>query len=1032
MSDHFPRIDPKPSFPALEHEILRFWKAARIFERSVEERAADRSYVFYDGPPFANGYPHYGHILTSYVKDTVPRYFTMRGYRVERRFGWDCHGLPAENEVEKELGIRGKQQIDAYGVERFNQVCREVVLRYTAAWESVITRIGRWVDFEHDYKTMDLPYMETVLWIFKTLHDRGFIYEGHKVVHYCYRCETPLANFEAKQDDAYRDRDDPSVTVRFELDGRPDTALLAWTTTPWTLPSNLALAVGKDIAYVTVAHQGKKLILARARLPAYAKQLGEQPEILCEENGESLAGSRYRPLFPYFAGDREQGAFRVLLGDFVTTDDGTGVVHMAPAFGEDDQVLCEREQIEARNPVDSQGRFTAAVTDFAGRNVHEANADLVRKLRELGALFEWGTFRHAYPHCWRCDTPLIYRAIPSWYVKVTAFKEAMLRANQGINWVPAHIKDGSFGKWLEGARDWAISRNRYWGAPIPVWRCDRCAELEVFGSVAELGKRAQQAVTDLHRPAIDAVTFRCRQCNGTMRRVPEVLDCWFESGAMPYGQQHYPFENKAKFEAGFPCDFIVEYISQTRGWFYTLVVLGTALFDRAPFKNVICHGVVLAEDGRKMSKRLKNYPEPQTVLDRYGSDAMRIYLIGGPILRGADLRFSEAGVEDIIKRFLLPLTNSASLFTTYANVDRFVPQPLGGKPVNPLDSYLLSELQLLIRNVDQAMAAYDLMSAAGAIEAFIDTLTNWYIRRSRRRFWKNEQDQDKAQAYQTLYHSLVTLVKVLAPFAPFLAEHLYQALTGEESVHLAAWPQVELALIDPELSDEVAQVRTVLRIGRNLREKKKIKVRQPLRQLTVAGVAADIVLRHRDEIAEEMNVKEVLVERDPRELATKVVKCQGKVLGPRLGAAVQKVIAAGKAGNYRELPGGCIEIEGHLLEPGDYEVEFVSKQGFDCAAERGVVVALDTKITEQLLREGWAREIIRSVQAMRKEAGYQVTDRIKVSITGAAPVLAAVREFQSYIEGETLSQIVDAPLANADATSELKLDQHLVQIAIKR
>ncbi len=797
--EKYPEAQPNPDFPKMEETVLSHWEEGSIFQETINNRDGKDEFVFYDGPPFANGLPHYGHLVTGYVKDIVPRYKTMRGFKVERRFGWDTHGLPAELQTEKELEISGRMEILDYGIRKFNDACHKSVLRFTEEWQTYVNRQGRWVDFENDYKTLDITYMESVMWAFKQLWDKGLIYEDYRVVPYSWAVESPLSNFETRLDNSYRMRQDPAVTVAFKLSEKQDfgtglkpTHILAWTTTPWTLPSNLALAVGSDIDYVVLERTSELYILAVAAQGKYSKQLSEST-LVKTIKGEDLKGLTYEPLLPYFK-DTE-GAFRILTADFVSTEDGTGVVHMAPGFGEDDLNVCRENKIPVVVPVDNQGKFTSEVPDYEGMLVFDANKPIIQRLKEEGKLIRQETIDHNYPHCWRTDTPLIYKAINSWYLAVSTFKDRMAELNrENITWVPEHIRDGSFGKWLENARDWNIARNRFWGAPIPVWRSDDpdYPRIDVYGSIEELEKDFGVKVTNLHRPEIDDLTRPNPDDptgKSTMRRVEDVLDCWFESGSMPYAQVHYPFENKDWFESHFPGDFIVEYIAQTRGWFYTLMVLSTALFDRAPFKNCICHGVVLDENHQKLSKRLRNYPDPVEVFDTYGSDALRWFLVSTPLMQGGDLAIPRDGkaIGQTRNQILNPIWNAWSFFTLYANADG-----IRGKIVsdsdNVIDRYILAKTRELIEAVEGRMEAYDIPGACDCLWKFLDALTNWYIRRSRDRFWKEEKDADKTAAYDTLYTVLHNLSRVAAPFLPFLSETIYRGLTGEKSVHLTDWP----------------------------------------------------------------------------------------------------------------------------------------------------------------------------------------------------------------------------------------------------
>ncbi|HET7838850.1 MAG TPA: isoleucine--tRNA ligase, partial [Rectinemataceae bacterium] len=740
-------VDPKVSFPRMEEEIVRFWEAERIFEKSISQREGAEEFVFYDGPPFATGLPHFGHFVPGTIKDIVPRYKTMRGFKVDRRFGWDCHGLPVENLIEKELGLNSKTDIETYGVANFNEACRASVLRYVKEWRSIMTRAGRWVDFDHDYKTMDPDYMESIWWVVKSLWDKGLVYEGHYILPYCPRCATVLSNHELALG-GYKDVHDPAITVRFRIRATPgsyagpaladgSTYFLAWTTTPWTLPSNLALSLGPDIDYVMVQDGAERFILAEARLEAYYKEPAKL-EVVWRKKGAELAGIEYEPLFPYFAETREQGAFRTVTGGHVTTSDGTGIVHTAPGFGEDDLEVLKGTGVPTICPVDAECRFTSEVSDYAGIFVKDADKAIMERLKAEGKLVKREQILHAYPHCWRCSHPLIYRAISSWFVKIEPIKKAMLESNRKIYWLPAHIRDGRFGKWLENARDWAISRNRYWGNPLPIWKCPDCGKTVCYGSRAEVEKVSGVKLDDLHKHFVDKVKVPC-SCGGSMSRIPEVLDCWFESGSMPYAQVHYPFENKDHFEAHFPADFICEGLDQTRGWFYTLTVLAAGLFGTPSFKACVVNGLVLAEDGKKMSKSLRNFTDPSEVMNEFGADALRLFLMNSAVTRGDELCFSNEGVREVLKGLIIPLWNTYGFYVTYANIDGYT----GGKeealpsPRNPLDRWVLSLCESLVAEVTAALEAYDMQKAITPIAEFIDSLNNWYIRRSRRRFWKS-------------------------------------------------------------------------------------------------------------------------------------------------------------------------------------------------------------------------------------------------------------------------------------------------------
>jgi isoleucyl-tRNA synthetase len=1012
----YPNVERSPDFPAIEQRILDRWAAAATFQRSIEERPLDDEYVFYDGPPFANGLPHHGHLLTGYVKDVVPRYQTMRGKRVDRRFGWDCHGLPAEMESEKQLGVSGRAAITDFGIADFNAHCRTSVLRYTAEWERTVTRQARWVDFDNDYKTMDLPYMESVIWAFKQLWDKGLVYEAFRVMPYSWGAETPLSNFEIRLDDATRPRQDPALTVRFDLVAEPGDpgpmSMLAWTTTPWTLPSNLALAVGPEVSYDVVALDGRFYVIGSAVRAAYEAQLAGA-ELHGTVRGAELVGRRYEPLFPFFA--ERADAFRVLAGEFVDTSEGTGIVHMAPGFGEEDQNVCEANGIEIGRvvPVDDQGRFTDDVGTWAGENVFDANPLIIRHLKEAGRVVRHDTYEHNYPHCWRTDTPIIYKAISSWYVEVTAIRERLLARNQEINWVPGHVRDGRFGMWLAGARDWSISRNRFWGSPIPVWRSDDPAHprTDVYGSLDEIERDFGVRPTDLHRPFIDELVRPNPDDptgRSTMRRVPEVLDCWFESGSMPFAQVHYPFENKDWFEEHFPADFIVEYINQTRGWFYTLHVLATALFDRPAFQNVICHGIVLDAKGQKLSKKLKNYTEPEEIFARKGADALRFYLMASPIVRGGDLRLDDVGIDDVVRQVLLPVWNAYSFFTLYANIDGHRAQERADS-ADRLDRYVLAKTRELVDAVTAAMDDYDLPGACAELQGFIDALNNWYIRRSRDRFWApgagGGMSADKRDAYDTLYTVLTTFCRVAAPFLPLTMEEIYTGLTGEDSVHLASWPDPATLPQDPELVTAMDRVRDVCSTGLRLREDTGLRVRLPLPTLTIAGADAHTLAPLADLVADEVNVKRVDLTDDLEAHARFVLKPNGKVLGPRLGKDVQTVFGAARAGEWTRGADGTVSIAGHTLEPGEYELAVESPEGVTAAAlpSNDAVVVLDTTVTPELEAEGLARDVVRQIQQARKDADLVVTDRIEVWLSLSDRVADAVRANEAWVAEQVLA-----------------------------
>lgn len=966
----FKKVESQVSFPKMEEDILKFWEAEKIFQKSIDSRPADKLYSFYDGPPFATGTPHYGHIVGSAIKDTVPRYFTMKGYRVERKWGWDCHGLPIENIAEKALGITHKKQIEELGVAQFNETCRSKVLEYVEEWKKVIGRFGRWADMEHPYATMDRDFMESVWWVFKELWDKGLIYESYRTMHICPRCETTLSQSEVAE--GYKDVKDLAVTAEFELLGETvKTSVLAWTTTPWTLPGNVALAVNENLDYVTIEKKDEgdgglvRFIVAKELLQ---KIFGEEGyEIVDEYKGAKLVGKSYRPLFDYYAKDetlknRENG-WKIYHADFVTTDMGTGIAHEAPAFGEDDMQLGKANNLPWVQHVNMDGTMKPEVTNFAGRQVkptenpQEMDVEIIKYLAKQGTLFAKEKYEHSYPHCWRCDTPLLNYATSSWFVKVTDIKPEMLELAKGIHWSPIHIKEGRWGKWLEGARDWSISRQRYWASVMPLWKCT-CGEMKVIGSVSELESLSGQTVADLHKHIVDEVTFPCAKCGEVMYRIPDVLDTWFDSGSMPYAQNHYPFENKELFEQTFPANFIAEGVDQTRAWFYYQHVIGTGIKKSNAFQNVIVNGIVLAEDGKKMSKRLKNYPDPMAILEKYGADALRYYLLSSPVVAAENLNFSERDLSDIVRNVFRMLWNSYSFFTTYASIDNWEPKKDAAASDNLMDRWILSELQLLIQEVDGAMEQYELNRATRAFAPFVDNLSNWYIRRGRKRFWKSEDDGDKEQAYQTLYTVLVTLSKLMAPFTPFLAEEIYKNLTGESSVHLADYPVVDESLIDEKLNEDMSVARFVVTEGLNSRAKYGFKVRQPLRMVQARPLGDEL----EEIVKEELNVKE-------------------------------------------------------------YDSSGYSEQD-------GYFNMLDFSMTPELKLEGEMREVVRAIQEGRKKAKFNVEDRIALGYVGKEDVFA---KFETEIAREVLATKVEqGVLAEAEYQETVTLDGKEFSFSLKR
>ncbi|NTU66457.1 MAG: isoleucine--tRNA ligase [Candidatus Moranbacteria bacterium] len=979
----FKKVDPKRTLPKMEEEILKFWNENRIFEKSIENRECSPLYSFYDGPPFATGLPHYGHLVGSTMKDVVPRYWTMKGYKVERKWGWDCHGLPIENIAEKGLGIKRKNEIEELGVEKFNEFCRSTVLEYVAEWKVIINRLGRWADMENSYKTMDKPFMESVWWVFKELWDKGLIYEGYRSMHVCTRCETTLSQQEVSE--GYKDIKDLSAIAKFEFVDEPGIYVLAWTTTPWTLIGNVALAVGKDIDYVKIRYNNKEgdpelFILAKNIYDARkedlfpsVKQLSEgevppvPPVIIDTIHGSDLVGKKYKPLFDYYQDkglQNEENGWKIYPADFVTTEDGTGVVHIAPAFGEDDLNLSYEHKLPFIQHVGMDGLIRKEAGEFAGMSVKplddhmKTDIEIIRYLAKNGLLFSKEKYEHSYPHCWRCDTPLINYATSSWFVAVTKIKEKALELAKEISWSPEHMKEGRFGNWLEGARDWSISRQRYWASVMPIWKCE-CGEMRVFGRVSDLEEASGQKVDDLHKHVVDKITMPCAKCGGIMKRIPDVLDTWFDSGSMPYAQAHYPFENEEKFEKSFPAQFVAEGVDQTRAWFYYLHVIATGIKEKAAYKNVIVNGIVLAEDGKKMSKRLKNYPDPTDMFDKYGADALRFYLMSSPVVAAENLNFKEADVSDLVRGMFRMLWNSYSFFALYADIDGWDPKRNRLEPVHLLDKWMLSEHNVLVRDVNRHMENYELHRASRLFVKFIDNLSNWYIRRSRKRFWKSENDDDKNQAYATLYHVLVELSKLMAPFTPFIAEEIYKNLTQGESVHLEDFPQADASAIDEKLNQEMAKVREVISEGLQLRAKAKIKVRQPLQAVIVKNEVSNSELV--EIIKDELNVKDVVVKKDQEE-----------------------------------------------------------------------EIVLNTEITEDLKLEGQAREIVRAVQEMRKEADYVVDNRIEIAYDSASPIFSNP-ELKELIKKETLAnKLEEGGMENPDIRKELNIDGEKISISIRK
>ncbi len=1072
---HFEPVDSQVDFPALEKEILAFWEEKKIFQKTLEQTEGSREFVFFDGPPFATGLPHYGHLLAGTIKDIVPRYWTMRGRHVGRRFGWDCHGLPVENEMEKEFKVSGKRDIEKLGIHFFNEACRSIVLRYTGQWEKVVTRMGRWVDFEHQYRTMDSTFMESIWWVFSRVWSENLVHQGFRVQPYCPRCATPLSNFEVSE--GYKDVQSPSITVAFPLAGEPNVKFLVWTTTPWTLPSNVALAVGPEIRYVKIQDGDSTFIMAKDRVGAYYKD-ASAVVIKDEMPGKALVGASYIPMFDYFR-DVSKEFFRVAAADFVSTDDGTGIVHIAPAFGEDDFALGARIRLPIVCPVDDEGKFTREIPEFAGQRVYDADDAIIRLIKGRGRLVHRSTLQHRYPFCYRCDTALIYKAITTWFLKIAPLKENMLDNNKRIRWVPQHLQNGRFGKGVESAPDWNISRNRYWGTPIPIWMCE-CGHKECVGSLsalhlligggnaaagrkihnetihrvredirrnasARLGEfnidrswaekleRAEIPDGDIHRHIVDGLPVTCPRCGEAMKRTPEVLDCWFESGSMPYAQLHYPFENGPVFDERFPADFIAEGLDQTRGWFYTLTVLASALFRKEAFKNVVVNGIILSEDGKKLSKRLRNYAPVDEVLDKFGADALRLFLIDSPAVKAEDLRFSEAGVMEISRSVLLPLWNAYAFFVTYARIDHWAPQDMAARSSNELDRWILSLLHSLVGAVEKEMEQYNLYRVVPLLVDFIDNLTNWYIRRSRRRFWKSENDRDKDFAYATLYRVLVEFSKVMAPFLPFCTEGIYRNLTAEtaagggvpESVHLNSFPKSDADFIDEDLAEKMRLVRAIVAMGRALRSRFSIKTRQPLSEVTV--VIRDPQKRTLMQdmealVREELNVKRVTFSDNEDAVVTLSVKPNFRSLGKRFGPKMKEAASVIETFTLREIvrleKGETIEVLGAAIGLADIEIRRTKHEGVVVETQEEMTVALNTEITKELEDECAAREFVNRVQNFRKKSDLKLTDRIVVRCACSQPLQEALQRFSGYICAETLAKSIEWGLDPQRAPAE--------------
>lgn len=1031
-------LTAKPEFAEIQPRVLDYWLKNHVFEKSLQG-SKDKEVVFYDGPPFPTGKPHHGTVLVSFIKDMIARYWTMRGYKVPRVWGWDCHGLPIENQVEGLLGIKDKNEIErSIGIAQFNDKCFEVVSSNNEAWREYIYEMARWVDYDGAYKTMNPEFMESVMWAFKTCYEKGLIYRDYRVTPYCTHCETSLSISDTRESDSTRLRQDRWLIARFRTDetlnGKP-IYFLAWTTTPWTLPSNLCLAVGENLDYAFVEVADSIYVACVDTLKNYPKVFGAKPEIVKTVKGSELIGATYEPLFPYFADKKAEGAFRVVAADYVGSEEGVGIVHTAPAFGEDDYWTCRRNNIPLVNPVDAKGRFTEEITDFyeadTDKNVIDMNPTVIRFLYAAEKCVADGTIEHNYPHCWRCKRPLIYKAMDAYYFDIGKVKDRLIELNEEINWVPETVKHGRFGNWLAGARDWNISRNRYWSTPIPIWTCDCCGKKTVMGSIDEIYQASGVRLTNLHRQYMDQVTFACEDCGGTMRRVPEVLDCWFESGSVPFAQKHYPFENKEWFDEHFPCDFIVEYTGQIRCWFYYLHVLAVALFDRPAFKNCVVHGTILAKDGKKLSKSSKNYTDPMELMRRYGTDAFRLYLYQTEAMLIGDLKFDETKITESLTKLIFPFWNACNFYISYANIDGFTPKdPKEPHSDNQLDRWMLAKLYAVTELIRAKMDDYQVDCYVDILRDLIDGLTNWYIRRSRKRFWGSGMDEDKVNAFETLYYVLVNITKLLAPAAPILAEELFRILTEKESVHLESWPEIPERFRNDNLVSNIDTVQLIIFLGRSIRSKNNIMNRQPLRTMKIAfpnQKQLEEVTPFIDPIAEELNVKEVSIVSDVSDIAEIKYDPNFNFIRNNYPTRVGELVRAVKSGSFRMVDGELhLSVNGvEEVFPSDViQTKYLAKDGLFVASEKGIVASLDLTITEELREEGLARQIVRYIQDERKKNQYEIADRIKIQVlSGKVP-----EKWMDYICRETLSE--PAGIFNPDSVVEIADEQ--IKIALKK
>ena len=1046
----FREVPKNLNLPKLEEEILSYWKKHKIFEKSLKQTKDGPNFAFYEGPPTANGKPGIHHVMSRTVKDIVCRHKTMKGFYVNRKAGWDTHGLPVEIEVEKQLKISGKEQIEDYGVNEFNNMCRHSVFTYKNDWDELTERIGYWLDLDEPYITFENDYIESVWWILKQMWDKDLIYQGFKILPYCPRCGTPLSSHEVSQ--GYKEVKDPSIYVRVELEDEPGTYLLLWTTTPWTLISNVALAVGAEIDYVLLEHEGERFIMAEARLADLFA--ADSYTILDKFKGSKLEKRRYKRLFDYVAVEKD--AFYVTLGDFVSTEDGTGIVHIAPAFGEDDYQLGMKYELPLVRPVDGDGAFTKEVTDYAGMFVKDADQHIIRDLKTRGQLVKKITIEHSYPHCWRCQSPLLYYARESWNIRTSKFREQLLANNAKINWYPREIGEGRFGDWLRNTVDWSLSRDRYWGTPLNIWTCESCKHQTAVGSVDALLEKAKnlteedRSKLDLHKPYVDDIELECEKCGSTMRRVPEVIDCWFDSGSMPIAQWHYPFENKELFEKNFPADFICEGIDQTRGWFYSLLAISTLIFDKPSYKNIVVNELILDKNGQKMSKSRGNAVVPQEMIERYGADAIRWYLmtISPPWI---PKKFDPEGIAEVQRKFINTLLNTYSFFVLYANIDQFDPNsravPFKKRP--EIDRWILSRLYTLVDQVEKLFEQFDLTKAARLISGYvIDEVSNWYVRRNRRRFWKSGSSDDKLSAYQTLYEVLLTVTKLIAPYAPFVSEEIFINLTDrkdKESVHLCDYPQITEAqrmAIDQDLEMKMELAQNVVSMAHALRNEAQIRVRQPLSELIFVSKSETerhYVREMETIIAEELNVKKLVLKEEAGEVVKRVAKPNFKVLGSRAGKLMGRLAGAIKNFNQEQIASFLkngfehVLIDGHefRLEPGDVEILSEAKENYVAQSDRGITVALNTQMDQALLNEGYAREFVNRVQNLRKETGFAVTDQIVIEVQALPDDLKiAFKSQEEYICNETLAQAIRTGSISARFKKEIKINEYTFEVGL--